>query len=307
MVIACNTGSIKLSPAELFQGLFIEYNETVHTVYDLRFPRIFVAMLSGAALAVSGVLFQAVLKNPLADPSMIGVSSGAGLTAVIISACFPSAYFMMPICALVGGLLSFILVYVLSFKTGKGLSPIRILLVGIAVRAVFDGIISALDSMGGTTSSATSVVDANITMKTWSDVKLLSIYVIIGLVLAFGSYYLCNLLALEDRTARSLGINVNHVRIFVSFIAVLLASIATAVAGVISFVGLIVPHIARLLIGADHKKLIPFSALFGALLLLLADTIGRTICAPYEISASIVMAVLGGPFFIVLLRTNKKI
>ena len=112
--------------------------------------------------------------------------------------------------------------------------------------------------------------------------------------------------ALEDKTARSLGINVNAMRIVISLIAVLLASISTAVAGVISFLGLIVPHIGRILVGSDHKALVPFSALFGAFTFLLADTIGRTIAAPYEVSASIIMSVVGGPFFIILLRRSKK-
>lgn len=305
IVIACNVGSLKVSAVELFRGLFIEYDETVHTIYDLRFPRIFVAMLAGAALSVSGVLFQAVLRNPLADPTIIGVSSGASFVAVIMTACLPQMIFMVPLYAFIGGLASFALVFSLSYK--GGLRPIRIILVGVAVSAVFNGLISGVSSIGGTTSSAANIVDANITMKTWSDVKLLSGYVLVGLVLAFASWYFCNLLALEDKTARSLGVNVTVVRIIVSLIAVLLASISTAVVGVISFVGLIVPHIARLIIGANHKVLLPFSAALGALLLVVADTIGRTIFAPFEISAAIIMSVLGGPLFIVLLRKNKQI
>ena len=116
----------------------------------------------------------------------------------------------------------------------------------------------------------------------------------------------CNLLSLEDKTARSLGINVNLMRIMISLIAVLLASIATAVAGVISFLGLIVPHIGRILVGSDHRALVPFCGLFGAFTFLMADTIGRTIASPYEVSASIIMSVVGGPFFIILLRRSKK-
>lgn len=129
---------------------------------------------------------------------------------------------------------------------------------------------------------------------------------IVGLVLALVFCGTCNLLSLEDKTARSLGVNVNTMRIVISLIAVLLASISTAVAGAISFLGLIVPHIGRILVGSDHRALIPFSILFGAFTFLLADTIGRTIAAPYEVSASIIMSVVGGPFFIILLRRSKK-
>ena len=298
---AVNIGSLKVSFPELLKGLFVKYNEDVATIYDLRFPRIVISMLAGAAIAVSGVLFQAVLKNPLADPGIIGISSGASFAAVLITAFAPTLFFFTPLFAFLGG----VLVYSLSWK--GGLSPLRIILVGVAVDAMFTGLSSALNSMnGGNMSGVAAIVNGNITMKTWDDVKTLVPYVIIGLVLALIMTKMCNLLALEDKTARSLGINVNAMRIVISLIAVLLASISTAVAGVISFLGLIVPHIGRILVGSDHKALVPFSALFGAFTFLLADTIGRTIAAPYEVSASIIMSVVGGPFFIILLRRSKK-
>ena len=172
---------------------------------------------------------------------------------------------------------------------------------------MFTGLSSGLNSMsGGNMSGVAAIVNGNITMKTWDDVRTLLPYVLIGLVLSVLACATCNLLALEDKTARSLGVNVNRMRIIISLIAVLLASISTAVAGPISFLGLIVPHIGRLLVGSDHKALIPFSMLLGAFTYLLADTIGRTIAAPYEISASIIMSIIGGPFFIILLRRSKK-
>ena len=143
-------------------------------------------------------------------------------------------------------------------------------------------------------------------MKTWDDFKTLIIYTVIGLVASFFVTCQCNILALEDKTARSLGINVTASRIIISVIAVLLAGISTAIIGPISFLGLIVPHIARLLVGSNHKVLIPYTILLGAFTLLLADTVGRTIAQPYEISASVIMSVIGGPFFIILLRRAKN-
>lgn len=302
---AVNIGSLKVSFPELLRGLFMEYNDDVATIYDLRFPRIIISMLAGAAIAVSGVLFQAVLKNPLADPGIIGISSGASFAAVIITALAPSLFFFTPLFAFLGGVLAFFLVYSLSWK--GGLSPLRIILVGVAVNSMFTGLSSALNSMnGGNMSGVAAIVNGNITMKTWDDVYTLVPYVVVGLVLAMVFHNTCNLLALEDKTARSLGVNVNTMRIVISLVAVLLASISTAVAGAISFLGLIVPHIGRILVGSDHKALIPFSMLFGAFTFLLADTIGRTIASPYEVSASIIMSVVGGPFFIILLRRSKK-
>ena len=301
-LVAVNTGSLKVTPLELFKGLFIEYNENVATIYDLRFPRILIAIFGGAATAV---LLQAVMKNPLADPGIIGVSSGASLTAVLITAFVPTLYFFTPLFAFLGGMIAFLLVYSLSWK--GGLSPLRIILVGVAVNAMFTGLMSAFNSgTGSNYSGVASIVNANITMKTWDDFQTLLLYVVIGSIASVFVLGQCNLLALEDKTARSLGVNVTRSRIIISVIAVLLASISTAIIGPISFLGLIVPHIARLLVGSNHKVLVPYSILLGAFTLLLADTVGRTIAAPYEISAAIIMSVVGGPFFILLLRRSKQ-
>lgn len=303
--LAVNIGSLKVSFVQLLKGLFVAFDEQVATVYDLRFPRIMISMLAGAAISVSGVLFQAVLKNPLSDPGIIGISSGASFSAVLITAFAPQWFFFTPVFAFLGGLLAFLLVYGLSWK--GGLSPLRIILVGVAVNSMFSGLSSAFNSMnGGNMSGVAAIVNGNITMKTWDDVHTLVWYVVAGLVLSMVFSGKCNLLSLEDKTARGLGVNVNTVRIVISCVAVLLASISTAVAGVIGFLGLIVPHIGRILVGSDHKVLLPFSMLLGAFTFLLADTIGRTAAAPYEVSASIIMSVVGGPFFIVLLRRSSK-
>ena len=296
-LVAVNTGSLKASPEQILRGLFVAYDETVATIYSLRFPRILIAMLAGASVAVSGVMLQAVMKNPLADPGIMGISSGAGMAAVLVTAFAPSLYLAVPVFAFLGGVFACGLVYLLSWK--GDLSPLRVILTGVAVNAFFTGLMSAGESMmGANYSGAASIVNGNITMKTWEDFRMLFIYAVIGLVLAVFLALKCDILGLEDQTIRSLGIRVNAVRLIVSAAAVLLASISTAVVGSISFLGLLVPHIARLLVGNSHKVLIPYTMLLGAFTLLLADTIGRTIAYPYEINAAVVMAVIGGPSFI---------
>lgn len=303
--IAVNTGSLSVSFGQLLKGLFVEYDADVAAVYDLRFPRIFISMLAGAAIAVSGVLFQAVLKNPLADPGIIGISSGAGFAAVLITVFAPTLFFLTPLFAFLGGVAAFLMVYLLSWK--GGLSPLRIILTGVAVDALFSGLSSAFNSMsGGDRTGVASIVEANITQKTWEDVGTLFPYAVAGLLLACIFIGECNLLSLEDKTARGLGVHVNRTRIVISLVAVLLASISTAVAGAVSFLGLIVPHVGRICVGSDHKWLIPFSALAGAVTFLAADTLGRTVAAPNEVSAAVIMSVIGGPFFILLLRRSKK-
>ncbi len=207
-LLSVNTGSIDLSPMRLIRGLFISYDPDVATVYDLRFPRIFISMAGGSATAVSGVLLQAVLKNPLADPGIIGISSGASLTAVLVTAFVPSLYFFTPLIAFGGGLAAFGLVYSLSWK--GGLSPLRIILVGVAVNSMFTGMMSAFNSgTGSNYSGVASIVNANITMKTWDDFETLLAYSLIGLAASLVLAGKCDLLALEDKTARSIGVNVS--------------------------------------------------------------------------------------------------
>lgn len=303
--ISVNTGSLNISMKQLLHGLFVSYDPDVATVWDLRFPRIFIASLGGAALSVSGVLFQASMKNPIADPGIIGVSSGASFVAVLITAMAPSLYFFTPLFAFAGGIAACGLVYLLAFK--NGLSPLRVILVGVAVNAVFTGLTQVIQSMtGGNLTGVASIANSNISQKTWEDVTILSGYVVFALVLAFIKFYQCDLLSLSDQTARGLGINVTASRISISLIAVVLASISTAQMGVVSFIGLIVPHIAKLMVGSSHKVLIPFSMLGGAFLMLLADTLGRTIAAPYEISASVLLSIVGGPMLIILIRRSDK-
>jgi len=306
IIYSATTGSIDVTSIELIKGLFTHANENVDIIKDLRFPRIIVSLIAGAALALSGVLLQAVMRNPLAEPGIIGVSSGAGFMSLLVITFFPSLFFYTPLFAFLGGAFAFLLVYVFSWKSG--LNPLRMVLIGVAFNAVFTGLSELLSTQSPSSmSSSISVTTSTLTMKTWDDVEVIALYGSIGLILAFFLYAWCNHLALKDQTLINLGFPVNRARFIISAVAVLLASIATAVAGMFTFVGLLIPHIGRTLVGTDHKWLIPFSTLAGALLILTADTIGRTIMAPLEIPASIIMAIIGGPFLIFLLRKSDRI
>lgn len=300
------TGSIKVTSIELLKGLFMGDNYDVEIIKDFRFPRIIIALFAGAALSVSGVLLQAVMRNPLAEPGIIGVSAGAGFSSIVIVSIFPTLFFYTPLFAFIGGLVAFLLVYSLSWRSG--LDPLRMILIGIAINAIFTGLGQALGFRGSALAQSISqTMTSTLSMKTWDEVKIMTIYGSIGLLVAFLLFAQSNYLALEDKTARNLGVNVNRARLLLSLVAVLLASIATSIAGLFTFVGLLVPHIGRLLVGSDHRVLIPFSALAGALFILTADTLGRVLIAPNEIPASIIMAVIGGPFLIFLLRKSDRI
>lgn len=305
ILYAATTGSIEMSMLELLRGLFDGTNDQVAVIKDLRFPRILIAVLAGATLAVSGVLLQAVMKNPLAEPGIIGVSAGAGFFTMVMLSFFPTLFFYSPLFAFLGGALSFLLVYAFSWRSG--LNPLRMILIGVAINALFTGLGQVLASSGNSLLSSMSIQTSTLSMKTWSDVEILVIYGGVGLVLAMIFYRYGNHLGMQDKTLRSLGFNVNRARLVLSLIAVLLASVTTAIAGMFTFVGLLIPHIGRALVGADHKYLIPFSALLGAFLILVADTVGRTVLSPIEIPASIIVVIIGGPFLIFVLRRSEKI
>lgn len=305
-MVSAMTGSISVSFKELILSLFQSVNAQMDVVKDLRFPRIIVSMLAGAALAVSGVLLQAVMKNPLAEPGIIGISSGAGLVSLTVVTLFPMLYFWAPLFSILGGAFACYLVYSLSWRSN--LNPMRIILVGIAINATFTGLGQSFNYRGSyAVTTVNQAVSSVFTMKTWQDVHILGCFAGIGLLMALGLGAWCNMLAFRDETAHNLGLQVAKVRLIISAVAVLLASSATAIGGLILFVGLLVPHVGRLLLGTNYKVLIPFSALGGALLILGADTIGRTIVAPMEIPASIIMAVIGGPFLILMLRRYDRL
>lgn len=288
IVFSINTGSLSISGAN------------IDIIMDLRIPRILISIVGGAGIAVSGVLLQAVMKNPLADPGILGISAGSSLSAILITGLVPSMYFLTPIFSFIGGVVACFLVYTLSWK--DGLSAFRIILVGITINTVFVALIDCAESLMGGNNALASFTESRLSMKGWDDFYMLLTYSVVFVVLGVLLASRCDLLALEDRTVSSLGINVTALRIKVSAVAVFLAAICTSVLGTVSFLGLLAPYIGRMLVGSGHKTLIPYSMIAGALLMLLADTTGRTIAAPNEISAAVIMAVIGGPCFIVLLR-----
>lgn len=297
---AVQAGSLSISISEFIKGLFTGGNETIDVIIDLRFPRIIIALLAGAALSVSGLLLQAVMRNPLADAGVIGISAGAKFFSFVIILFLPELYFWLPLFSFIGGALACLLVFLFSYRSD--FNPLRFIIIGIAINAVFTGLSDALSSQVALISSQTASNTVSLAMKKWSDVETLLIYVAIGLICAWVLSKWGNVLGLENKMARGFGVPVNRTRILLALIAVLLASITTAVVGVIAFVGLLVPHIARKLVGGNYQILVPFSILFGALLLLVADTIGRTLFAQMEIPASVIMLIIGGPFLIFLMR-----
>ena len=305
MVASLTLGSVDISFSTIVHTLLGNVQTTDEMViWNIRFPRNIVGALVGANLAVSGAILQAVMKNPLADPGIVGVSSGAGLAGVIMLIFMPEASILLTPVAFVGAMLSAAAVYALAWK--NGIRPTRIILAGVADSAFLGSGISALlvfysDKVQG----ALLWMVGGLSARSWPQVETLFPYTILGLVLALAGCKALTILSLGDETARGLGVPVERVRFSMTAVAALLAAGAVSVAGLIGFVGLVVPHIVRLIIGTDYKYVIPGSAILGAGVLVFCDTLGRVAFSPIEIPAGIIMAFLGAPFFLYLLRRSS--
>lgn len=277
---------------------------------DVRLPRIILAIIVGAALSMAGVIYQSLFRNPMADPSVIGTSSGAALGATIaIAAGFnlkihPQA--TIPLMAFAGAILTTLLVYYLA-KTGPRVPMTVLLLAGIAVSTFMSSAISLIMILQRNEMyNIVSWLMGGFTTRRWIDVTMITPYALIGFIatMIFGREL--NLMLLGEERARQLGLNSHRFQKTMTIAASLLVAGAVSVSGIIGFVGLLVPHMVRFLTGPDHKYLLPASSLGGGLFLLAADTIARTIMAPLELPVGIVTSLCGVPFFIYLLMKNKR-
>ena len=305
MVVSLIFGSADISFGTIMHTLLGNVETTDEMViWNIRFPRNIVGALVGANLAVSGAILQAVMKNPLADPGIVGVSSGAGLAGVMMLIFMPEASLLLTPVSFIGAMASAAAVYALAWK--NGVRPSRIILAGVAVNAFLGSGISALlvfysDKVQG----ALLWMVGGLSARSWPQVESLFPYTILGLVFALAGCKVLTILSLGDETARGLGVPVEKVRFSMTAVAALLAAGAVRIAGLIGFVGLVVPHIVRLIIGTDYKYVVPGSAILGAGVLVFCDTLGRVLFSPIEIPAGIIMAFLGAPFFLYLLRRNS--
>ena len=241
------------------------------------------------------------MKNPLADPHIIGISSGAGLFGIFAMLVKGATGVTVTMSAFFGALLAAFLIYLLAWK--DGIKPIRIILAGVAVSAFLGAGISAmLIFYSDKVHSALLWMVGGLSARSWNHVEILYPYTIIGTIITFLSANHLNILQLGDEVAGSLGLRVDLVRTILTSMAALLAASAVCVVGLLGFVGLIIPHTARLLIGSDYRFLLPSAALLGAAVLTISDTVARTMFAPTELPVGILMAILGAPFFLFLLR-----
>ncbi|MEG0384939.1 MAG: iron ABC transporter permease [Solibacillus sp.] len=303
-IVSIGLGSVHISIPDILKTLVNGREDGIFTtiVWDIRLPRVLLALIIGANIAISGALLQAVMGNPLADPGLTGVTSGAAAFVLLIMLAKPEYIQLVPIAAFVGGIIAASIVYALAWRK-SGITPITIILSGVAVNALCGGIIGFLSIMySDRLPSAVQWLNGSLAAKGHSALQMIYVYAIIGWILSIFAIRKANIIRLGDQVAVNLGENVTRIRIVLSILAVFLAAISVAAIGMIGFVGLIVPHMARLLVGSDYKYMLPMSMAMGAILVLVADTVGRTLFAPLDIPAGIIMAIIGGPYFLYLMR-----
>ncbi|MDB9306895.1 MULTISPECIES: FecCD family ABC transporter permease [Cyanophyceae] len=311
MVISTSIGEYPTPPLAVIQtvlGIDTGNPEYAFVINTLRLPRTLTAALVGMALGISGTIMQGITRNPLAAPGIIGINAGAGLAAVSLIVLFPNLPARsLPLAAFGGALAAAVLIYLLAWDSGT--HPIRLILIGVGISAVSGAFTSLLVTFGeiNNVSQALVWLAGSIYGRSWEQLVALLPWLIVFIPLALASAPQLNALALGDELAQGLGSRVEWQRSFLILISAALSGAAVATAGSIGFVGLISPHIARQLVGGNHQGLIPVSAIWGAMIVVVADLLGRIIFAPVELPCGIVTAVIGAPYFIYLLvQTRKK-
>lgn len=322
-VVGClAVGSVQMPMGEIAQILLHHIpgmDQVIPVTWDdasaqimikVRFPRVLLALLVGAALGVAGTAFQGVLRNPLADPYTLGVSSGASVGAAFLIY-FGLQYSLfgewtIPVVAFATGVVTLMVVIRLASEQGK--IPIETLILsGVVMQAFLGSIVSFLVAMTNQTINEILFwVMGSLAMRGWSYTLVLAPYLAVGILILIAYARPLNLLALGERQASHLGLHVERTKWVVLLTATMITAAAVSVSGVIGFVGLVVPHLLRLIVGPDYRYLIPLSAIGGAIYVMWADTIARTAFAPTEIPLGVVTAFLGAPFFAYLLMRNKR-
>ena len=313
MSLCALVGSQKVSLTNVFSGPGQKPGENIdyEILMGVRLPRVVLAALVGAALACSGVILQAILRNPLADPYILGISSGAGLGAIIavLSGITYSFWGGSPIAlfAFAGAVVTVWLVWFIGHFTGKSRTT-SLLLAGVVINAFFSAVIMFLTSIAKSQQLRSTVLwlMGNITEKAPAVLWVSAACIFTGIAGLFSICQRLNVLTFGEQDARGLGIDTGRTRVIAFGFAAFITAIAVSLSGLIGFVGLIIPHGVRLVFGPDHRQLLPLAAIIGAVFLVIADTIARTIVAPAQLPVGVITAIAGGPFFLVLLAKYTR-
>ncbi|PLR67215.1 FecCD family ABC transporter permease [Bacillus sp. UMB0893] len=307
-VISVASGYVSLSPAQLWRTIIGQGTPKEHLIlFGFRLPRIFVTILAGMGLAVSGAILQSVTRNPLSDPGILGINAGAGLMVVFYVMFFSgesSIYlYALPLFAMLGGIAAAAFIYLMAFEKGEGVDPVRLVLIGVGLSAALCGAILTLSTRleREQYDFFANWIAGRIWGDDWVFVLALLPWLLVLLPIVYVKSRVLNTLNLNEQVSVGLGVHVERERLILIFISVALASVSVSVSGGIAFVGLMAPHIARSLVGPRHQNVLPVAAILGAILLLAADTIGRVVLDPSGIPAGVIVTIIGAPYFMYLM------
>lgn len=299
-------GSISIPLREVMPILWGNEPSAYRTILmDLRVPRVIIGWLVGACLATAGALLQGVMKNPLADPGIIGVSAGGGITAMITMVMLPQLSYLLPITAFLGAFVTAVLIYLLAWD--RGASPVKIILAGVAVNALLGALTNGVMVIySDRVQAVLPWLSGGLNGRSWYHLEFVAPYAVVGLILSLFAIKPANILLLGDDSAQLLGQRVEMNRLLIILLSAFLAGAAVSVAGLVGFVGLVVPHMIRLIIGEDYRFLLPFSMIGGGTLVVFADTVARSWFGSIELPVGILLAVIGAPFFLFLLKRKGR-
>ena len=309
VLVSLMIGTKIYGPSTIWEALFHrnQNNITHDIIWDIRLPRAIAAALIGAFLAVSGALMQALTRNVLAEPSLLGVSNGAAFTLVLVLTIFPGLTKLETMfTSMAGAGLAVLFVFSLSVLAKGGITPVKLALAGMATGMFLSSLTTSIALYFDVSKNISFWYAGDLSGSNWTDVKLLLIMGTFGLAVAFSISRALTLLSLGEEITRSLGIHIGLVRTLGVVAVLMLTGSAVAVAGTVGFVGLVVPHITRMAVGGKYGKLLPVAVLLGSTLLVGADALSRTINAPYETPIGVLTAVIGVPFFLYMVRQDGR-
>ncbi|MDZ5471457.1 iron ABC transporter permease [Bacillus sp. 31A1R] len=281
--------------------------EKLNIIREIRLPREIAAIFVGAALGVSGAIMQGITRNPLADPGLLGLTAGANAALAITIAFIPTAnYFGIMISCFVGSAVGAILVFGISALKKGGFSPFRVVLAGAAITALFTAIAEGIGIYFKISKEVSMWTAGGIIGTSWSQIQIIVPFILLGVFISLLLSRQLTILSLSDEVAVGLGQKTTQIKVFLFFVIILLAGASVALVGNMAFIGLIIPHIVRAIVGTDYRFIIPMSIIFGATFMLFADTLGRTINSPYETPVAAIVAMMGLPFFLFVMNKGGK-